>query len=77
MANSSLPSVNAVEKFDGIIIIGGGLVGALAAITLAKRDYKVRLYEQRPDWRVSDAVAMDADDEDKSKSAIKRSMLPN
>lgn len=32
-------------------IIGGGLVGSLAAITLAERGFKVRLYERRPDMR--------------------------
>ena len=41
------------DDTDGIVIIGGGLVGALAALMLSgpKYGYKVRLYEGRKDWR--------------------------
>jgi kynurenine 3-monooxygenase len=34
-----------------ITVIGAGLVGSLLAIFLAKRGYKVRIYERRPDMR--------------------------
>jgi len=34
-----------------ITVIGAGLVGSLLAIYLAKRGYKVRIYERRPDMR--------------------------
>ena len=36
-----------------ITIIGAGLVGSLLSIYLAKRGYKVNLYERRPDMRKS------------------------
>ena len=34
-----------------ITIVGGGLVGSLLAIFLAKRGHSVRVYERRPDPR--------------------------
>ena len=34
-----------------ITIIGAGLVGSLLAILLAKRGYKINMYERRPDMR--------------------------
>ena len=34
-----------------IIIVGAGLVGSLLSIYLARRGYKVRMYERRPDMR--------------------------
>ena len=36
-----------------IAIMGAGLVGSLLSLYLAKRGYKVDLYERRPDMRVS------------------------
>lgn len=36
-----------------IVIVGGGLVGALLAILLGRRGYTVRVYERRPDMRVA------------------------
>jgi len=39
------------HKIRNIIIIGAGLVGSLLAIFLAKRGYKVSVYERRPDMR--------------------------
>jgi kynurenine 3-monooxygenase len=38
-----------------IAIVGGGLVGALAACYLGRRGYRVDVYERRPDPRVQDA----------------------
>ena len=38
---------------DKICIAGAGLVGSLLAIILAKRGYKVSVYEKRPDIRKS------------------------
>jgi len=40
-------------KNKEIIIVGAGLVGSLLSIFLAKRGYRVRVYEQRPDQRKS------------------------
>ena len=40
-----------MRKKQTIHIVGGGLVGPLAAIFLAKRGYKVELYERRGDMR--------------------------
>lgn len=36
-----------------VTIIGAGLVGSLLSIYLAKRGYKVRVYERRPDMRTA------------------------
>jgi kynurenine 3-monooxygenase len=36
---------------ETVHIVGGGLVGTLAAILLARRDFKVELYERRGDMR--------------------------
>jgi kynurenine 3-monooxygenase len=38
-------------KFTDIAIIGGGLVGSLLAIYLAKRGFHTEVYERRPDMR--------------------------
>lgn len=40
-----------------ITIIGAGLVGSLLSIYLAKRGYKVKVYERRPDMRKEDVIA--------------------
>ncbi|KAJ1818349.1 kynurenine 3-monooxygenase, mitochondrial precursor, partial [Coemansia sp. RSA 2598] len=37
-----------------VVIVGGGLVGSLAACYFAKRGWKVDLYEKRPDIRLSE-----------------------
>lgn len=42
---------------EQVQIIGGGLVGALAAVFMAQRDIGVRLFEQREDIRAAGAVA--------------------
>lgn len=39
------------NKIRNITIIGAGLVGSLLSIFLAKRGYKVTVYERRPDMR--------------------------
>lgn len=36
---------------EPIYVVGGGLVGALTAIVLARRGHRVALYERRPDMR--------------------------
>src|SRR5688572_4550189 len=44
-----------------ITIVGAGLVGSLLAIYLAKRGYKVTVYEKRPDMRnISNSMAIAA-----------------
>lgn len=40
-----------MENNKNIIIIGAGLVGSMLAIVLAKRGYKVDVFEKRPDLR--------------------------
>ncbi|HEX2617767.1 MAG TPA: NAD(P)/FAD-dependent oxidoreductase, partial [Flavobacteriales bacterium] len=40
-----------------ITIVGGGLVGSLLAVFLAKRGHKVDVYERRPDPRRTDVYA--------------------
>lgn len=40
-----------------IVIAGAGLVGSLLSIYLARRGYKVRLYERRPDMRKEEMSA--------------------
>ena len=42
-----------VEEFDGIVVIGSGLVGSLAALTLHRRGFDVKVYEKVKDWRLS------------------------
>ena len=39
-----------------LVIVGGGLVGALTAITFARKGYDVTVYEKRPDIRKEAAV---------------------
>ncbi|MGR9108048.1 MAG: FAD-dependent oxidoreductase, partial [Gammaproteobacteria bacterium] len=39
-------------KQQQIVLIGAGLAGCLLAVYLAKRGYRVRLFEKRPDMRV-------------------------
>lgn len=44
-----------MQKAEKISIVGAGLVGSLMAIYLAKRGYKVSLYERRSDMRKAGA----------------------
>ncbi|CAH1790724.1 unnamed protein product [Owenia fusiformis] len=44
------------EKGKKVIIVGGGLVGALNACFLAKRGFQVEVYERRPDIRTQEVV---------------------
>lgn len=46
-----------MAKNDKILIIGAGLCGSLLALRLAKRGYKVEVYESRPDLRKVDISA--------------------
>lgn len=39
------------QQEDPVVIVGGGLAGALMAVYLAKRGFKVETYERRPDMR--------------------------
>jgi kynurenine 3-monooxygenase len=41
---------------EEIALVGGGLVGALAAIVLAQRDYSVTVYERRADMRSAEVA---------------------
>ncbi|CAH0406619.1 unnamed protein product [Chilo suppressalis] len=47
---ASLPNGHTAKKLD-IVVVGGGLVGSLEALYLAKRGHRVRLYEYREDIR--------------------------
>ena len=65
------------EDFDGIVIVGAGLVGAIAAVTLSspKYGFNVRLYEARDDWRVGTTnIVGGTRPEDQHKDVIKRSI---
>lgn len=42
---------------ESIHVIGGGLVGSLAAVMLANEGYDVKLYERRPDMRKVDIAS--------------------
>jgi kynurenine 3-monooxygenase len=42
-----------LKDATGVNIIGGGLAGSLLAILLAKRGFKVTVYERRPDPRIA------------------------
>ena len=42
---------------EKVIIVGAGLVGSLQAIYMAKKGYKVEVYERRPDMRKVNLVA--------------------
>jgi len=42
---------------DNILIVGAGLCGSLLALRLAQRDFKVSVYESRPDLRTTDISA--------------------
>jgi len=65
-----------VETFDGIIVVGAGLVGALAALTLKQRGFNVKVFEGRKDWRIAAESALVSEEiaEDKVKNAVKRSI---
>jgi len=45
------------NKGKDIIILGGGLVGSLLSIYLAKEGFQVKVYEKRPDPRIADLDA--------------------
>ena len=44
-------SVEAMEAVPKTVVVGGGLVGSLQALSLAKRGFNVELYESRKDIR--------------------------
>ena len=43
-----------MESSESCVVVGAGLSGSLAAVYLAKRGYKVTVYEKRPDSRSND-----------------------
>ena len=43
--------VETTQERDGVAVVGGGLVGSLLAVFLARRGIAVTLYERRPDPR--------------------------
>lgn len=45
------------NKKDRIALVGAGLVGSLLGIFLARRNFKVDIYERRPDMRVEEISA--------------------
>jgi kynurenine 3-monooxygenase len=46
-----------MSTHKNITVVGAGLVGSLVSIYLAKKGYKVDIYERRPDMREADIVA--------------------
>lgn len=59
-------------KDQKVVVVGGGLVGALAAVSLAKAGFQVRLVERREDLRVQEEAELAENATDKS--ASKRSI---
>ena len=60
------------DSFDGIVVVGGGLVGCLSALMAARETgLPVRLYEGRVDWR---RKIRDEGGTEQHKSNIKRSI---
>lgn len=49
--NGSTGNLNGFSKKLDVVIVGGGLVGSLEALYLARRGHNVRLYEYREDIR--------------------------
>ncbi len=43
------------ERHETVTVVGAGLVGTLAAIMLAQRNYTVHVFERRPDLRITPA----------------------
>ena len=43
-----------IKSNDHIILLGAGLVGSLLAVILAKKGFRVSIYERRPDMRKSE-----------------------
>ncbi|HHG84160.1 MAG TPA: FAD-dependent monooxygenase [Bacteroidetes bacterium] len=48
---------NKIDQSEPIILLGAGLAGSLMALYLAKRGFKVEVYERRPDMRKTDLYA--------------------
>lgn len=46
-----------MNKKNDILVVGAGLCGSLLALRLAQRGYTIRVYESRPDLRVTDISA--------------------
>lgn len=49
-------SSSAESESRSVAILGAGLAGSLLAVQLAKRGYRVDVYERRPDSRLKDSV---------------------
>lgn len=52
-----IANAGAKPKAKEVLILGAGLVGSLLSIYLAKRGYKVTIYERRPDMRKTEISA--------------------
>jgi kynurenine 3-monooxygenase len=75
-----------VVETDAILIVGAGLVGSLAALTLARRGLSVIMVERSDDWEVVSDSGQDEQGDDassspegertaaKDRSALKRSI---
>ena len=46
-----------IDREVEIAVVGAGLVGSLLALLLAKKGYKVEVFERRPDMRKAELVA--------------------
>lgn len=63
-----------VEEFEGVLVVGAGLVGSLAAISLAKQGHDVKLIEYREDFRKTKRVNDGEVEAYSEKNPIKRSI---
>lgn len=61
-----------IEEYDGIVVVGAGLVGSMAALTLKRRGYQVRLYEKTPDWRREEGWVAPLEEKKPGERAVKQ-----
>lgn len=49
-------NTNGSDRRGRVAVVGGGLVGCVAALQLAKKGYQIDLYESRSDMRTAEVV---------------------
>src|SRR5437899_372692 len=51
-------AIDSSSTMEKIIIVGAGLVGSVLSVFLAKKGYKVDIYEHKPDPRATDFTSL-------------------